>query len=132
MTAKIDISLTRTHFVLQAKAEERVIALEQENVVLRVQAADSAKRVEELQQQLSACQVIHPALLSQSCTPEHHQHGQVYEEVWRVTLATDLPSNKLQSILGEQAFRGTVRLETYQMREANIVPCSGCGQASKI
>ncbi len=35
--------------------------------MLRVQAADSAKRAEELQQQVSACQVIHPSLLSLSC-----------------------------------------------------------------
>jgi len=42
---------------VQAKADERVAALEKENVVLRVQAADSKKRAEELQQQLNACQV---------------------------------------------------------------------------
>jgi len=49
--------MTKHQIHVQAKADERVAALEKENVVLRVQAADSKKRAEELQQQLSACQV---------------------------------------------------------------------------
>ena len=50
--------MTKHEIHVQAKADERVAALEKENVVLRVQAADSKKRAEELQQHLSACQVL--------------------------------------------------------------------------
>ena len=57
---------------LQVKAEESVAALERENVVLRVQASDSVKRAEELQQQLSACQVTPPPPSCSSC-----RHAQV-------------------------------------------------------
>lgn len=57
------LTAARVWLLLQAKADERTAALERENVVLRVQAADSAKRAEELQQQLSACQVMQPFLL---------------------------------------------------------------------
>lgn len=39
------------------KAEERLVAMEKENVALRVQAADASQRAEELQEQLSACKV---------------------------------------------------------------------------
>ena len=63
---------------LQVKAEESVAALERENVVLRVQASDSVKRAEELQQQLSACQVTPPPLLAQAVVMLRSCSGQPY------------------------------------------------------
>ena len=57
--------MTGAWLSLQARADERFAALEREDVVLRVKAADAAKQAEELQQQLSACQVISP----RSCNP---------------------------------------------------------------
>ena len=54
--ANIHFELLRLR--MQAKADERVAALEKENVALKVQAADASRRAEELEKQLSSCKVL--------------------------------------------------------------------------
>lgn len=48
--------LLRLH--MQAKADERVAALEKGNVALKVQATDASQRVEKLEKQLSSCKAL--------------------------------------------------------------------------